>query len=90
MLHAVLHHKLDETTPEPQRLEDALTSTVFGTLKQDEQEVMRAVLEGDQILYSARRSYIFQKWKRKNWIQAVVIHPTFTERGKEIYRCIRT
>lgn len=32
MLHAVLHHKLDETTPEPQRLEDALTSTVFGTL----------------------------------------------------------
>lgn len=32
MLYAVLHHKLDETTPEPQRLEDALTSTVFGTL----------------------------------------------------------
>ncbi|MCH8912851.1 MAG: hypothetical protein IIA33_04715, partial [Planctomycetes bacterium] len=32
MLHALLHHKLDETTPEPQRLEDALTSTVFGTL----------------------------------------------------------
>lgn len=32
MLHAVLHGKLDELTPEPQRLEDALTSTVFGTL----------------------------------------------------------
>ncbi|MCH8851371.1 MAG: hypothetical protein IID41_01825 [Planctomycetes bacterium] len=32
MLHALLHHKLDETTPEPQRLEDALTSTVFGTM----------------------------------------------------------
>ena len=32
MLHAVLHHKLDETIPEPQRLEDALTSAVFGTL----------------------------------------------------------
>ena len=32
MLHAVLHHKLDEAIPEPQRLEDALTSTVFGTL----------------------------------------------------------
>ncbi len=32
MLYALLHHKLDETTPEPQRLEDALTSTVFGTL----------------------------------------------------------
>jgi len=32
MLHATLHGKLDETTPEPQRLEDALTSTVFGTL----------------------------------------------------------
>ncbi len=32
MLHALLHHKLDESVPEPQRLEDALTSTVFGTL----------------------------------------------------------
>jgi hypothetical protein len=32
MLHAMLHGKLDETVPEPQRLEDALTSTVFGTL----------------------------------------------------------
>ena len=32
MLHALLHHKLDETTPEPQRLEDALTSTIIGTL----------------------------------------------------------
>ncbi len=32
MLHALLHNKLDETTPEPQRLEDTLTSTVFGTL----------------------------------------------------------
>ncbi|MCH8853891.1 MAG: hypothetical protein IID41_14760, partial [Planctomycetes bacterium] len=32
MLHALLHHKLDESTPELQRLEDALTSTVFGTL----------------------------------------------------------
>jgi hypothetical protein len=32
MLHALLHNKLDETTPEPQRLEDALTSTVFGVI----------------------------------------------------------
>lgn len=32
MLHALLHGKLDERIPEPQRLEDALTSTVFGTL----------------------------------------------------------
>ncbi|MCH8130685.1 MAG: hypothetical protein IIC70_12405, partial [Acidobacteria bacterium] len=32
MLHALLHGKLDEKTPEPERLEDALTSTVFGTL----------------------------------------------------------
>lgn len=32
MLHALLHHKLDELTPEPQRLEDALTSSVVGTL----------------------------------------------------------
>lgn len=32
MLHAQLHRKLDESIPEPQRLEDALTSTVFGTL----------------------------------------------------------
>src|SRR5581483_204052 len=32
MLHALLHRKLDESNPEPQRLEDALTSTVFGTL----------------------------------------------------------
>ena len=32
MLHALLHRKLDESVPEPQRLEDALTSTVFGTL----------------------------------------------------------
>ncbi len=32
MLHALLHNKLDATTPEPQRLEDTLTSTVFGTL----------------------------------------------------------
>ena len=32
MLHALLHHKLDETSHEPQRLEDALTSTIFGTL----------------------------------------------------------
>lgn len=32
MLHALLHRKLDESIPEPQRLEDALTSTVFGTL----------------------------------------------------------
>ena len=90
MLHAVLHHKLDETTPEPQRLEDAITSTVFGTLKQDEQELMRAAVEGDQLLYSARSSYIFQKWKRKKRIHAVVIHPTFTEKYKEIYRCIGT
>lgn len=32
MLHAVLHRKVDETVPEPQRLEDSLTSTIFGTL----------------------------------------------------------
>jgi hypothetical protein len=32
VLHALLHGKLDESVPEPQRLEDALTSTVFGTL----------------------------------------------------------
>ncbi len=32
MLHAVLHGKLDESLPEPDRLEDALTSTVFGAL----------------------------------------------------------
>jgi hypothetical protein len=32
MLHALLRGKLSETVPEPQRLEDALTSTVFGTL----------------------------------------------------------
>ena len=32
MLHAVLHGKLDESVPEPARLEDALTSTVFGAL----------------------------------------------------------
>ena len=29
MLHAVLHGKLDESLPEPDRLEAALTSTVF-------------------------------------------------------------
>ena len=32
MLHALLHGKLEETVPEPQRLEDALTSSVFGAL----------------------------------------------------------
>lgn len=32
MLHALLHKKLDELIPEPQRREDALTSVVFGTL----------------------------------------------------------
>ena len=32
MLQALLHRKLDESTPDPQRLEDALTSTVFGVL----------------------------------------------------------
>ena len=32
MLHAVLHGKLDGLTPEPDRLEDSLTSTAFGTL----------------------------------------------------------
>jgi len=32
MLHARLHGKLDDSTLEPERLEDALTSTVFGTL----------------------------------------------------------
>lgn len=32
MLHALLHGKLSESNPEPERLEDALTSTVFGTL----------------------------------------------------------
>jgi hypothetical protein len=32
VLHALLHGKLDEANPEPQRLEDALTSTLFGTL----------------------------------------------------------
>ena len=32
MLHAVLHGKLDESLPEPDRREDALTSTVFGAL----------------------------------------------------------
>lgn len=32
MLHALLHGKLDPSRPEPQRIEDALTSTVFGTL----------------------------------------------------------
>jgi hypothetical protein len=32
MLHALLHGKLAESNPEPQRLEDALTSTVFGAI----------------------------------------------------------
>jgi len=32
MLHALLHRKLVETLPEPQRQEDALTSTVLGPL----------------------------------------------------------
>jgi hypothetical protein len=32
MLHALLHGKLDPAIAEPQRLEDALTSSVFGTL----------------------------------------------------------
>jgi len=32
MLHAILHRKLDPLTPDAQRLEDAVTSTVFGTL----------------------------------------------------------
>ncbi len=32
MLHALLHGKLAATLPEPDRLEDALTSSVFGTL----------------------------------------------------------
>ena len=32
MLHALLQGKLEPTVAEPQRLEDALTSTVFGTL----------------------------------------------------------
>jgi hypothetical protein len=32
MLHATLHGKLEESVPEPQRLEDALTSSIFGTL----------------------------------------------------------
>ena len=32
MLHAILHGKIDESMPEPQRREDALTSSVFGTL----------------------------------------------------------
>jgi hypothetical protein len=32
MLHAILHRKLDPLTPDAQRLEDAVTSTVFGTV----------------------------------------------------------
>lgn len=32
MLHAILHHKLDESVPVSRRLEDAVTSSVFGTL----------------------------------------------------------
>lgn len=32
MLHALIHGKLDESVPEPSRLEDALTSTILGTL----------------------------------------------------------
>jgi hypothetical protein len=32
MLHALLHRKLDPAMAEPQRLEDAVTSSVFGTL----------------------------------------------------------
>jgi hypothetical protein len=32
MLHALLRGKLDESDPEPQRLEDTLTSTVFGAI----------------------------------------------------------
>lgn len=32
MLHALLHHKLDESVPVSRRLEDAVTSSVFGTL----------------------------------------------------------
>jgi hypothetical protein len=32
MLHALLRRKIDESIPEPQQIEDALTSTVFGTL----------------------------------------------------------
>jgi hypothetical protein len=32
MLHALLLGKLDESNPEPQRLEDTLTSTVFGAI----------------------------------------------------------
>lgn len=31
-MHALLHGKLAESNPEPQRLEDALTSTVFGAI----------------------------------------------------------
>ena len=32
MLHAFLHGKIDESLPELDRREDALTSTVFGAL----------------------------------------------------------
>lgn len=32
VLHALLHRKLDPAIPEPKRLEDVVTSTVFGTL----------------------------------------------------------
>lgn len=32
VIHALLHHKLDEETNGPHRLEDTLTATVFGTL----------------------------------------------------------
>jgi hypothetical protein len=32
VLHATIHQKLDPSVPEPHRIEDALTSSVFGTL----------------------------------------------------------
>lgn len=56
MLHALIHGKLDESVPEPSRLEDALTSTIIGTLALvDSREILCSWLNPDAGEMNVRR-----------------------------------
>jgi hypothetical protein len=63
MLHALLHRKIDESIPEPQQIEDALTSTVFGTLVLvGAWEVLAHWLDIEHVKPAAGQKTVFDYW----------------------------
>jgi hypothetical protein len=63
MLHALLHRKIDESIPEPQQIEDALTFTVFGTLVLvGAWEVLSRWLDIEYVKPAAGRKTLFDCW----------------------------